>query len=378
MNIRLISLFFAVFISATAVAELAPEKIPNVVTLPTSYPDTWIFAHDTNFDALIAGRVVILDVAADAREYKGALDAAQFATFVESPARSEMYVAETFYSRGTRGERTDVVSIYDKASLKQVGEIVLPGGKRAMTVTNKFSMRLIDDDRYLLIFNFTPASSVVVIDTTSRKILNEVPIPGCSMIYPSGTRGFSSLCGDGGLLSVNLNENGEVESQHRLNAMFDVDVDPLFDKPVYIGDVAYFPSFLGEVQTVKMGAEPKPIKRWSLLNDKDKADNWRPSGWQIASADQHHLYVLMQKNGTLGSHKNGGEEVWVFDPVSHKRVRRIVLENSGFSIQAVPGGDGYLVVTEPAMDIAVYSLDGKLLRTIGGAAAMPLVLHAQQ
>ena len=374
-SVWLLSLLFC---SQLALAELPAEQIPNTETLPAEYPDTWVFAHDANFASLLTGRVVILDVAAETREYKGALDAAQFATFIESSERSELYVAETFYSRGTRGERTDAVTIYDKASLKVIDEIILPGGKRAQIVTNKFALRLIDDDKFLLVFNFTPASTVTVIDIGSRAILNEIAVPGCSMIYPSGKRGFSTLCGDGALQSFELDKKGKVAAQHRLDKLFDIDADPLFDKPVYIGNTAYFPSFLGDIQTVKMTGKPKVQERWSMLADEDIAENWRPSGWQIISADQSRLYVLMQKNGTLGSHKNGGEEVWVFDPSKKKRLQRIALENGGFSIQAVSGGDGYLVVTEPGMDIAVYDLKGNKLRIIGGAAAMPLILHAQR
>lgn len=378
MKTILMTLISLVFANQYALAELPAEKIPNTVTLPEKYPSTWVFAHDANFASLLTGRVVILDVAAETQEYKGALDAAQFATFIESSTRNELYVAETFYSRGTRGERTDAVTIYDKATLKVIDEVVLPGGKRAQIVTNKFAMRLIDDDSLLLVFNFTPASSVTVIDVASRKILNEIPVPGCSMIYPSGKRGFSTLCGNGDLQNFVLNEEGAVKTQGRTDKLFDIDADPLFDKPAYINDIAYFPSFLGDIQAVRMSAKPKKLDRWSLLNETDASENWRPSGWQIISADQTYLYVLMQRNGELGSHKYGGEEVWVIDPKKKKRLRRVPLINGGFSIQAVSGGEGYLVVTEPGMDISVYDLEGQHLRVIGGAAAMPLILHAQR
>ena len=109
-----------------AMAELEPEPIPSVATLPSTYPDSWIFAHDVNFNAMIAGRVVIVDVAADTKEYKGFVDASMMANFVESKEKPLLYVAESFYSRGTSGERTDVISIYDKATLKKTKEVILP------------------------------------------------------------------------------------------------------------------------------------------------------------------------------------------------------------------------------------------------------------
>ena len=71
-------------LAVMARAEIAPEPIPSVATLPKTYPDTWLFAHDANFHSLIAGKVVIVDVAADTQEVKGMIDAAQMATFAEA------------------------------------------------------------------------------------------------------------------------------------------------------------------------------------------------------------------------------------------------------------------------------------------------------
>lgn len=371
--------FMSLLFSVAASAELSPENIPKVATLPADYPASWVFAHDTNFYSLLTGKVVIIDVAADSHEYKGAIDAAQFATFVESSTRSELYVAETFYTRGTRGERTDAVTIYDKATLKRIAEIILPGKKRAQIVTNKFATRLIDNDNYLLIFNFTPASSVTVIDIDKRAVLNEIPVPGCSMIYPTGQRGFSSMCGDGSLLTISLDKKGGVSKQEKLPAVFNIDDDPLFDKPAYIGETAYFPTFQGAMQPIALANKPKVLPRWSLVSKRDAKDNWRPSGWQIISANNSgELYVLMQKNGSNGSHKEGGEEVWVFDAKKRKRIRRIALEQPGFSIEVTAGKQALLVVTNVEMGIDVYSLDGKLQRHIGAAGAMPIILHAKR
>ena len=127
-----------------AAAELPVDPIPNVLSLDPDYPDTWIYAHDTNFFSLLDGQVVLLDVAAENRHYKGAIPAGQFASFLESTRRPELYVAETFYSRRTRGERTDTITIHDKATLDVIDEIVLPGGKRGQMVTHKHTLRFLD------------------------------------------------------------------------------------------------------------------------------------------------------------------------------------------------------------------------------------------
>ena len=379
-SLYLASLCITAAISANVVyAELPAEQIPNIATLSPDYPESLVYVHDVNFDALIAGRVVLVDIAADSHNYKGALDAAQFASFTESAARDELYVGETFYSRGTRGERTDVISIYDKENLTRLGEILLPGGKRGQVVANRYSLQLVDKDRYLFIFNFTPAASVLMVDIETREILSETQIPGCGLIYPSGERGFSSLCSNGSLFTAQFDKKGQLTSQEKLPPFFDVDEDPLFDKPVYLDGTAFFPSYMGQMQPIDLsGNKPKLEPAWSLVSDAERDKNWRPGGWQIASVSQAGLiYVLMHRDGSNGSHKSGGSEVWVFDPTSKRRVSRFELKEWGVSIEITGGNKPYLVVTNGDMQLDVYAAGtGKWLKMIGGTAAMPYNLHA--
>lgn len=381
-RLSLCMLASAVLCASPAWAELPVDKVPTVLKLDTNYPDSLIFAHDANFGASIAGRVVLVDVAAESRNYLGALDAAQFASFVESKQRSELYVAETFYSRGTRGDRTDVITIYDKENLARLGEIVLPGGKRGLVVAHRNSLQLIANDKFLLVFNFTPAASVTVIDIAERKVVNEVPIAGCGLIYPSGTNSFSSLCSNGSLLTTQLDDKGQVSSTNTVEPFFNIDDDPLFDKPAYIGQTAYFPTYKSQFVPIDLSGE-KPVvgEAWSMLTEEDKAGNWRPGGWQIISKDDAgHLYVLMHPDGENGTHKGGGTEVWVFDPAKKQRIKRFPLqEAAGFSIEVTRGDKPYLVVTNGAMQLDIYQAeDGKWLKTIGQTADMPITLHAKR
>ncbi len=386
-NARRLGLTLGLFLLAgssviqMASAELPAEPIPNVATISPDYPESLLFAQDTNFDAIIAGRVVLVDVATDNHNYKGALDAAQFATFAESRRRSELYVAETFYSRGTRGTRTDVLTIYDKGSLAPIDELVLPGGKRGLFVSERYAMQLIDDDHILLVYNFTPAASVTLVDIDRREILNEINIPGCGLVYPSGKRGFASLCSNGSIHAVQFDKAGKVTSEKKLPSFFDVDDDPLFDKPVYIGGIAWFPSFKGDIQALDLsGDTPQVGVRWSLLSKAERRQNWRPGGWQIASVDDAGLiYVLMHKDGKGGSHKDGGEEVWVFEHAKKQRVQRIKLKTWGISIEATRGPAPYLGVVNAEMQLDVYDAkSGKWLKQIGNVGGTPLSLYARR
>lgn len=368
-------------LTPNAFAELQAESTPSVATLPEQYPSSWLFAHDVNFASLIAGKVILVDVAADTKEYKGAVDAAQMASFIESAKRPELYVAESFYARGTEGTRTDVVSVYDKSSLRKITEIILPESNRAQIVTNQFLMRLVDNDRFLLVYNFTPATSVSVLDMERRKLVGEISLPGCSMIYPTGRRGFSSLCADGAFFTVQLNNQGKEFGRTKGDTFFSVDDDPLFDKPVYIGSMAYFISYKSMLYPVDMSGDTPQVKTpWSLVDRAQKRQNWRPSGWKIGTSDDsENLYVIMSKDGYNGSHKNGGEEIWVINTKTKSLERRMKVQTNAFSIEVVPGETPLLAVTNVNMLLDIYTLHGELLRTFSlGEAAMPIMLHAQR
>ena len=86
----------------------------------------------------------------------------------------------------------------------------------------------------------------------------------------------------------------------------------------------------------------------------------------------------MHPDGTDGSHKGGGSEVWVYDVESKKRLNRMKLKEWGVSIEVTQGEQPYLVVTNGNMDLDVYSADsGEWIRLIGGRAfEMPMIIHA--
>ncbi|MDE0511004.1 MAG: amine dehydrogenase large subunit [Gammaproteobacteria bacterium] len=371
------------FIYTVSPAELPVETIPNVETLPASYPDTWVYAHDTNFFSLSDAKVVLVDVAAENRHYKGSIPSSHFPSFLAATTRPEVYVAESLYSRRMRGERTDLVTIYDKVNLAPVGEVVLPGAKRGMIVTHKNTLQFLDNEKLLLVYNFTPSTSVSVVDIENRAFLAEVGIGGCVMIYPSQQRSFGSLCNDNTMLVTHLDEKGMISKQERTPAFFDADTDPIFAKPAVIDGVYYFPSFKGMVHPVDMNAaDPGMLDAWSLLQEQDRQENWRPGGWQIATAHEAsgRLFMLMHPDGEDGSHKGGGTEVWVFDVDAKKRVGRIVLKEWGVSIEVTQGEHPYLAVVNGNMDMDVYSADsGEWLRFIGGRAfETPFILHASR
>ena len=87
-SIKALAITTLTLVVGLAQAELQPEPIPSVATLPAVYPDTWLFAHDVNFNSMIAGKVAIIDVAADTQEFKGFVDASMMAFLIAAALRT--------------------------------------------------------------------------------------------------------------------------------------------------------------------------------------------------------------------------------------------------------------------------------------------------
>jgi len=324
---------------------LPAETIPKVETLPAKYPTTWSFLN------YAGDRIELRNVGSDSREVKGQLPAHDSATFLVPDKRPEIYVADTVWSRGSRGTRTDFITVYDTHTLNPVGEIVLPGAKRALITAMEGLIAFTDDQRMALIFNFTPASSVTVVDLTKRQVLGEVEIPGCSLVYPSGARGFSTLCASGTMLTVRLDANGAVAGRTESKAF-----NPL---------VRYFPSLHGRIQPIDMrGDDLKILPDWPLVTAADQAGEWRPSGWQVVAGDEQKLlYVLMQPQAHEGTHKDPAAEVWVYNAPTKTRVKRLRLVRAGSSIALTHGAESLLLV-QAGERLDVYESGGSLVRSL--------------
>jgi methylamine dehydrogenase heavy chain len=341
-------------------APLPPDPTLRVDKLPAKYPTGWAFLN------YASDRIELRNVGSDSREVKAELPGRDSATLLVSDKRPEVYVADTVWSRGVRGTRTDFITVYDSQTLDVAGEIVLPGTKRALITAMEGMFAFTDDQRMGLVFNFTPAASVTVVDLVKRQPLSEIDIPGCSLVYPSGTRGFSTLCSSGTLLSIRLDANGKVAGRNESKQFNPLDTDPLFTASAMLNGIRYFPSLHGRIQPIDMKTEEvKVLPDWSLVSPAEKAANWRPSGWQVlASDDKSLLYVLMQAGAEEGTHKNPATEVWVFNPATKTRVKRMRLVRPGSSIALTHGAEP-LVLVQAGERLDVYEPQGgSLVRSL--------------
>ena len=364
--------------SAVALAEsfptpLAEEPIPNVEKLSDTYPASWIMVHDFNFNALHDGRGVVVDTANPSRPLKGTVQIAQFGNVLIGNAAKEIYTAETYYSRLARGTRTDVITIWDKATLAPKGEIELPGGKRHQQVTYKNSFQFTNGQKWALVSNFTPGQSVTVVDLEGRKVLGDIDLPGCALIYPTGERGFSTFCADNTVTTIQLGPDGKLANTVTSKPILDIDKQPMFGMPAMVGKTAWFLSYYGQLQGFDLsGAVARPVgKPFFLPKTEGGSPEWRPGGWQVIASDAAgKLYVLMNPSGREGSHKDGGTEVWVIDPVTQARTMRFPLKGVGISIEVTREAAPRLIVAKADTAIDVHdAATGAFIHSLGTSTA---------
>jgi methylamine dehydrogenase heavy chain len=365
MPARLSLLLATVLAANLAVAEEFPnplpkEPIPNVATLPEHYPTTWAFLDYSG------ARFELRNVGSDAHEAKGNLPAREStAALLVSTQRPEIYLADTVWSRGSFGTRTDFIDIYDPKTLTLKGEIVLPGPRGLMS-PREGTFSFTDSERMGLIFNFTPASAVTIVDLVGRKVLGKVDIPGCSLAYPTGERGFTALCQSGTALTVRLDAQGKVVGRSETTTFNALDTDPVFTSSALINKIRYFPTMQGNVRPLDLsGDDAKVLPAWSLVSPEEAAQHWAPGGWQVSATDEKRLfYVLMHPDAHEGTQKIAGPEVWVFDVTTRKRVSRLRLVRPGVSIAVTLNSEPMLLV-QTTTGLDVYNAGtGAWLRTL--------------
>lgn len=362
-----------VFAAGMACAQMPPEEGTRVAQMPAVSPH-WILLSSPFQGSLEVSNVTILD--ADSLKVLGMLTGGLVSTVTISPDRKQIYMADTFYSRGSRGDRTDVVTIYDTKNLQPSGEIAIPP-KRQLYLPDPTSLATTSDGKLLLIANLTPATSVTVADIAAKKVVGEIEIPGCTEILPTGPLEFTSLCGDGAMLTVDFDDQGKSISQKRTAApFFNPEKDPVFGMPAVIGKKAYFISYHGMIYPVDRSTSPATaLKPWSVVTGAEKAQGWRPGGWQpLWGHDKRGLLFVLMHQGGEWSHKQVGPEVWVFNAEQGKRADRIALPRPANSIYVSPDDNPVLIAvatgelgnpgTQPPEMQVFSALHGRYLGTV--------------
>jgi methylamine dehydrogenase heavy chain len=371
------ALLLSALIGGSAAADLAPDvgRGPLSATLAVPASKHWVWVNDFVFPHMADGMAYLID--GDSGRYLGTLSTGYgFARINLSRDGKVIYSPETYFARGTRGKRTDVVTLYDAATLEATGEIAIPP-KRSSNLPMMANSVLTDDDRFLLIYNFNPAQSVSVVDTKLRKFVREIETPGCALVYPTGSRSFFSVCGDGSLSLVALDDTGAAH-QKRTQPVFNLSADPVTEKAVRIGKTWYFVSFAGRIYPLEVGPQQAlPGAPWWLTSEAERKAGWRPGGVQQLAVNgaKSRLYAIMHRGGTE-THKDPGKDVWVFDVSTRQRVQQIALKSPSSSIQLSNDAQPLLysiLIDDPNLDI-YDAAAGKLLRSVAHVGTSPTLM----
>lgn len=351
--------------SRTARAEspvLAAEQ-SDVVALPTMAPH-WLLAQT------VPSGMTLYD--ADKGRILGLVPMNFTGNAAVAPDLRHYYVATTIWSRDDHGTRQDLLQSYDFHTLGLVNESDLP--PRALAVFKLQDLDLSASGRFAYVFNLSPASSITVFDLAGGHVRQTVDIPGCALVFPWKDGGFSSLCGDGSLISVAL-PAGKPPVVSHVKPFFDATHDPVFEASLVDPPTAraIFITYSGKVFEAGLGASPTIAAPWSLQQAAGQPVAgtgvqelaWRPGGDQLAAWHKasHRLFVLMHP-GVYWTQKQAGTEVWVFDLQTRRLLRRIVLEKPAKGIAVSQDGAPLLYAANGDGDLAILdATTGKQLRT---------------
>jgi methylamine dehydrogenase heavy chain len=338
-----------------------------------------VYAADVAINHISDGRIRVFD--AEKGRFLGMISTGFAGNFSFSPEKSELYVATTYLSRGSRGERIDVLEVHDTETLGFKYEVSLPP-KRAQALNYRGLVSITGNGQFVLVQNATPATSITVVNLQTRQVASEVPTPGCWGTLPAaqGAR-FSMLCGDGKVATVTLNEQGQVQDRQLSEKMFDPDNDAWFHHAERLGDRYWFVSFLGQVTELNLGGPvAQRVAQTALVSAKDKKAGWRPGGYQNFAVDPkgQRLVAAMHSQGAEGSHKRPAEQLWVMDLASGKRLATypgmgtasLTFSRHGQRLQALDGMTG-------AMNVWRVDAAGRLKHQVNVARAGAAALHIE-
>lgn len=333
--------------------ELPAETLTSNATLAGATQER-IYVADVAIAHIVDGRLRVFD--ARAGKLMGLVNTGFAGNFALAPKSERIYVATTYLSRGGRGDRVDVLEVWNSDTLGFEFEVLLPP-KRAQALNYRGLVSVSANGRFVLVQNATPATSITVVDVVERKVATEVQTPGCWGTLPAAGHPsrFAMLCGDGKLATVTLDDKGQVADRQLSDKLFDADLDAWFHTPERIGDRAFFVSFQGVIHEVDVGgAAARAVGSRSAVNDAQRKQGWRPGGYQpMAVHPEGKVAVLaMHDKGSEGSHKLPAKQLWTVDLETGKRVAvapganvvSMTFSRSGKRLQALDGVTGSLLV----------------------------------
>ncbi len=332
----------AACILPSAQAQIPPEQL-TVEIMPDPGPN-WFISKTGNggyiFDA-------------ESGEMQGLLSLSRRTpTVTLSHSNREFYAPESYMSRGVRGERTDLVAVYDFPNLSPIAEIEIPNHMARLSVRNHVG--LLGNGRHLAVLNMNPGHSVSIVDVIDRVFVYEISTPGCAVILPVAENDFLMVCGDGTLQLIQLDLSGFETNRVRSNEFFDVQEDAIFDRTASTADGWLLVTHSGVVYEVTTSGDDINIgEPWTIAVEDE--ENWRPGGNEFLSV--HHdtglLYIAMHQ-GPVDTHHVPGDEIWVVSLQSGEVIFRLELDSPAENLLVTQESEPKLIVGDEDGGTHVY------------------------
>ncbi|WP_340644805.1 amine dehydrogenase large subunit [Phenylobacterium sp.] len=384
-NLTIFASVIALCGSGLSGAQAAPPVLNpplRTETLPTQkVGEHWVWLQD--YAGGLYARAILVN--AETGDWLGTVDTGWEGIKLDFPRDPKVfYNLGLFMSRGFHGERVDALEIFDRKTLGRLGEVIIPP-KMIRGWPNLNHSAVTDDDRFLLVQFFTPASSIGVVDLRARKYVGEIESAGCAHVMALGDRRFMMLCGDGSALEVRLDERGRELTRVPHKGLFDPNGDPLHGTGVRQGDAWTLVSQKGAIQTIDIssgGFRPLPVWTPEPAPDGPPAVPAQIMQNFAIHRSTNRLYILMHrgplepKGGGIDYHRQYGSEVWVLDLASHKVLKRLTLPRPSEAVAISQDGHPYLYVSTLGLtDVLVLDPDtGAQIRTLRGGVT-PLIMQ---
>ena len=358
---RVITATLMLLAFASANAQIAPQTLGPPEKMPPIGTNWFLSVSDRGgyvFDATSG-------------EMYGMLRTSNFTPAIQPSAdRSEFYMAASYFSRGTYGQRTDVLTIQDYENLSVIADVEIPAKIGALNFRGYIG--LMSDGRHVGVSNLTPAQSVSIVDVENRALVGEISTPGCSLILPVENNDFLTMCGDGTLMLVQLDDDGEESGRVRSRKFFELQEDPVYDRPVETADGWLMLSNNGKAYEVEVAGTNIDISDpWDFVTGEDAADNWWPGGNQLVTVQRNlGIFYVTMHQGEQYSHHEAGTEIWVYSLAGKRRIARLELEEPASSIMVTQEDEPLLIVGGNNKDTRVYdALTLVYQRSIEGPSA---------
>lgn len=332
--------------AANAAGQAPPPPAP--ATLPAAIPPE---ESDTATLPPIGPRLVLLNTNwgetgarlfdGDAGKMLGLIHEALLSNVAADPAGRYFYVAESIWTKGNRGTRQDMLTVRDARTLKIVREIALPG--RLLVGTRKHDLGISADGRFAYVYDFDPATSIVVVDLARGRVAGVTEVPGCGLSAAVGSAKILSLCSDGALAVTTLDARGR-GTVTRGTSFFSAENDPIFDNFAIdtASGSAMMLSYTGLVYAVDASGAPTAAAPWSVQeaagmprpSGAPLVVNWLPGGRQPLAwhKPSGRLFVLMHA-GEFWSQKEPATELWVLDAATRTVLKRRKLEKKASFVE---------------------------------------------